>query len=98
MSPNDAQHSIAAQKVSVDRASWFVPGNSEVDRPSAQHRKVSENGIAETPVLITRAGAEDDQAPSRLAQIGPLIGMAPGAAARIDFLQTSDIGVDFSQH
>jgi hypothetical protein len=24
--------------------------------------------------------------------------MAPGAAARIDFLQTSDIGVDFSQH
>ena len=62
-----------------------------------KHRKAGENGVAEPPAPITDAGAEDDLAPGRFTEIGPLIGMPLDAAAGIHFLQAGDVGIDFAQ-
>src|ERR1700730_16881910 len=98
MRRNDAQHPIAEQEIGVYRAAGFPPANSEIDRAGVQHWKTGEDGVAETPALVTDAGPEDNLAPGRLAQIGPLLGMPPGAASGIDFLKAGDVRVDFTQH
>jgi len=98
MRRDDAQHPIAEQEICVDRAAGFPAADSEIDRAGRQHRKTGENGVTETPALITDAGSEDDPTPGRLTEIGPLIGMPPGAAPGINLLQAGDVGVDFAQH
>ena len=98
MRRDDAQHPIAEQKIGVDRAAGFPAADSEIDRAGGQHRKAGENGVAETPALVTDAGSEDDPTPGRLTEISPLIGMPSGAAPGINFLKAGDVRVDFTQH
>jgi len=86
------------KEIGVYCAAGLPAADSQIDRAGGQHRKTGENGVAETPALVTDAGPEDDLAPGRLAQIGPLLGMPPGAASGINFLQTGDVGIDFTQH
>ena len=94
----DAQYPITEQKVGVDCPARLVAGDGEVDRARGQHWKAGQDRVAKAPILDVDTGAKDDPAPGRLAQIGPLIGVPPGAAASIDFLQAGDIGIDFAQY
>jgi hypothetical protein len=98
MRRNDAQHPIAEQEIGVYCAAGLPAPDSEIDRAGVQNRKTGENGVPETPALVTDAGSEDDPTPGRLTEISPLIGVPPGAASGINFLQAGDVGVDFVQH
>ena len=98
MRRNDAQYPITEEKVGVDRSARFIAGDGEVDRARGQHWKAGQDRVAKAPIFDVDPGAEDDPTPGRLAQIGPLIGMPPGAAASTDFLQAGDIGIDFAQY
>ena len=98
MRGDHAQHPIAKQKIGIYRTAGFPAADSEIDRAGGQHWKARENGVAETPALVTDAGSEDDPAPRRLTEISPLIGMPSGAAPGINFLKAGDVRVDFTQH
>src|SRR5436309_557143 len=98
MRRDHAQYPVAEQEIGVDRAARFPAPDTEIDRARGQHRKAGENGIAETPALVTDAGSEDNPGSGRLTEISPLIRMPPGAAPGVDFLQAGDIRVDFTQH
>jgi hypothetical protein len=98
MRRDDPQHPIAKREIGVDRATGFPAADSEIDRAGGQHGETGENGVAETPALVTDAGSEDDPTPGRLTEISPLIGMPPGAASGINFLKAGNVRVDFTQH